>query len=200
MPNPNSPYGIKPYAYMSGAPYNGATRVYYVPANNGTALFLGDPLLVINGADAFGVPAIGIAAAGSANSSPITGAFQGVANNAGEVTIPVLQGQPVYLPANTAAYIYVSDDPFLLYSVQEDSVGGAMAATAASQNVDLVAGTGSAITGISGWQLKSSTVNTTAALQMRVIQALQEIDNAIGVNCKWLVKTNYSSLLSTTGV
>lgn len=192
MANPNTPYGLRPYSDMSGKPYNGAVRTYYVPAGNATALYLGDPVnLVSNSADANGVPAVEIATAGSGNQ--VLGAFLGMSNNAGSAIITVQWTTPVYLPASTAAYIYVSDDPFLLYAIQEDSVGGAMAAGAGGGNANLVAGSGNTVTGQSGWQLDSSTLSHTGSdttLQLRVIQALQEIDNAIGTNAKWLVKLN----------
>jgi hypothetical protein len=196
MANPNTPYGLRPYAYMSGAPYNGAVRTYYVPVGNATALFIGDPVQIItNSSDGNGVQTAEIATAGSSNN--ILGAFLGISNNAGQATIPLLQSQTPYLPASTAAYIYVSDDPFLLYAVQEN---GSMVSGASGRNVNLVAGTGSTVTSQSGWQLNSSTLNTTATLQMRIIQLLQETDNAVGTNAKWLTKINLNTFLSATGV
>lgn len=199
MANANTPYGLFPFAYAWGAPYAGAARVYYVPSGNGTALYFGDPLLgVTNSSDANGVPTIEIAAAGGG--TYVQGVFGGIANNAGLLTIPLLQSQPPYLPASTAAYIYVIDDPFVLFKIQEDSVGGAMVAGAGGRNADLVAGTGSTVTGFSGWQLDSSTLQTTDTLQLRIIQALQEVDNAPGNYAKWLVKINLHQMLNLTGV
>jgi hypothetical protein len=189
--------GIRPYAYMSGAPYNGAYRTYYVPASNATALYIGDPVITLsNSADANGVPAVGIATAGAGNY--ITGSVVGITNNAGQLVIPLLQSSTVYLPAGQAAYIGVADDPFLLFLVQEDSVGGALAAGAASRNASMVAGAGSTITGMSGWQLQSSSLNTTAQ-QLRILEPLQETGNSIGQYCDWLVKINQSQMLNTTG-
>lgn len=189
MANPNTPRGLIPYAYMSGAPYNGATRVYYVPVGNATALFLGDPVVgITNSSDGNGVGSVGIATA--AGGTPILGTFAGIANNAGAPTIALLQNQTPYLAASQAAYVYVTDDPFLLYMIQEDSVGGAMVSGAAGRNADLIAGTGSTVSSYSGWMLDSSTLATTNTRQLRIIQALQQPDNAIGVNAKWLVKIN----------
>lgn len=200
MPNPNTPRGIQPYAYAWGAPWGGAVRTYYVPVGNPTALFFGDPVAPItNSSDGNGVPTAEIATAGATNY--ILGAFMGISNNAGSAVIPVLQNQTPYLPAGQAAYIYVSDDPFLLYEVQEDSVGGSMVSGASSRNADLIAGAGSTITNFSGWQLDSSTLGTGSTLQMRIIQALQEIDNTVGsANAKWLTKLNLSSMLNPLGV
>lgn len=200
MPNPNTPRGLQPYAYAWGAPWGGAVRTYYVPAGNATALFLGDPVAgVTNNSDGNGVPTAEIATA--AGGAYILGAFMGISNNAGSAVIPVLQNQTPYLPAGQAAYIYVSDDPFLLYEVQEDSVGGSMVSGASGRNVDLIAGAGSTITNYSGWQLDSSTLAVTATLQMRIIQALQEIDNTVGqANAKWLTKINLHAMLNPLGV
>ena len=203
MANPNTPRGIIPYAFRSGAPYNGAVRTYYVPVGNGTALFIGDPVLnLTNNSDGNGIQAVEIATAGTNNTDlphAILGAFCGISNNAGQTTITLLQSQTVFLAAGQAAYIYVCDDPNLLYEVQEDSVGGALVSGASGRNAALVAGTGSTASGYSGWQLQSSTLSTTAE-QMRIIQALQESDNAIGVNAKWLCSINNHPFNNTTGI
>lgn len=199
MANANTPYGLRPYAYRSGGPYNGAVRTYYVPVGNGTALYLGDPVqIVTNSSDGNGVQTAEIATAGGG--TYVLGAFMGISNNAGTATIPLLQSQTPYLPASTAAYIYVSDDPDLLYAIQEDSVGGAMVSGASGRNADLVAGSGSTYTSQSGWQLDSSTLQTTNTLQMRIVQLLQEADNAVGVNAKWLTMINLNTFRNLTGV
>jgi hypothetical protein len=75
-----------------------------------------------------------------------------------------------------------------------------MVSGASGRNADLVAGSGSTVTGLSGWQLDSSTLATTNTLQLRVIQALQETDNQVAsANAKWLVKLNLSQMLAALG-
>lgn len=199
MANANIPRGLVPLAYSSGAPYSGGIQVYYVPPGSPNALFVGDPLVVLDGqADANGVPAVGIATAGA--SGYITGSMQGVANNAGELVQTVLQNSPVYLPAGQAGYVYVADDPNLVFLVQEDSVGGALAAGAASKNINLVAGAGSLVNGFSGWQAQSSSAGTAATGQMRLLRAYQSIDNAVGANAKWLARINLHTTTNTLGI
>lgn len=202
MPNANTPFGLRPYSMLSGAPYNNAVRTYYVPSSNGTALYIGDPVVTVtNSSDGNGVQTVAIATAGGGAS--VLGAFLGISNNAGVTTIPLLQHQPVYLPASTAAYVYVSDDPFLLYLIQEN---GGMVSGASGRNADLVAGAGSTATGQSGWQLNSASLQTTATLQLRIVQMLQQSDNWVAANplgvanAKWLVKLNTSQLMNTSGV
>lgn len=198
MANPNTPYGLRPYANQSGSPYNGAVRTYYVPVGNSTALYLGDPVMIVtNSSDGNGVPTVAIATA--AGGAQVLGAFMGISNNAGQSTITLLQNQTPHLAVSQAAYVYVSDDPYLLYAIQEDSVGGAMVSGASGRNADLIAGSGSTVTSQSGWQLDSSTLQTTSTLQLRIIQALQEADNAVGVNAKWLVKINAGISAFTNG-
>lgn len=193
MPNVNSPFGLRPYSMMSGAPYSGAVRTYYVPASNPTALYIGDPVTMItNSSDGNGVQTVQIATAGA--SQPILGAFQGITNNAGTAVITLQQTQPPYLAAGQAAYVVVSDDPFLLYAVQEDGAAGAALVSGASgRNANMVAGTGSIYSGQSGWALQTSSLAAgTATGQLRIIQLLQAApsDNAVGQYARWLVKIN----------
>ena len=76
-----------------------------------------------------------------------------------------------------------------------------MGQLAPGRNVNLVSGTGSTITGISGWQLNSSTLATTATLQMKVIRGLEQADNNVTLaNAKWLCRINLSALTNPTGV
>ena len=199
MANPNSPYGLRPYASQSGSPYNGAVRVYYVPSSYGTAIYVGDPLITVtNSADANGVPAVQLATAGAGNYT--IGPMVGIANNAGLLTTTLLQSSPVYLPASTGGYIYVADDPYLLFTIQENSSPSALAVGSASRNAALNAGSGgSTITGISSWQLDSNTVTTTAS-QLRLIQVLQETGVTPGGSYQpWLVKILQHQLSNTTG-
>lgn len=199
MANANSPFGLRPYAFQSGAPYNGAVRVYYVPASYGSAIYVGDPVQTVTAsADANGVPAVVLGTAGAGNF--ILGPMVGIANNAGQLVQTVLQSSPVYLPASTGGYIYVADDPFLLYEIQENSNPAALAVTASSRNVALNAGAGgNTTTGISSWQIDSNTLNTTAS-QLRLIQPLQVPGNTPGTAYTiWLTKILQAQLNSTTG-
>jgi hypothetical protein len=71
---------------------------------------------------------------------------------------------------------------------------------APGRNANLVSGAGSTITGISGWMLNSSTLNTTNTLQMKIMRLLEQADNAVGTNAKWLCRINLNAFTSTTGV
>lgn len=198
MANANAPYGLKPLSYRDGAPYNGAFRTYWVNPTYGSAIYIGDPLIVTGTSDANGVPGVQLATAGAGNY--VTGSMIGITNNAGLLLATLLQSAPVYLPASTGGYIAVADDPFLLYSIQENSSPSALSANVASENAALNAGSGgSTVSGQSSWQLDSNTAQT-AASQLRIIQAVQAIANAPGNYCQWLVTILQHSQTNTTGV
>lgn len=198
MANLNAPRGLIPYRGYSGNVFNGPGNIYYVPSGDSNNIFVGDPVIVVDdSADANGIPAVTLAAAGGG--TYITGAMVGLVPG-GNPQLPIVQNQPIYRQASVATYILVSDDPDQLYEIQEDSVGGAMVAGAASRNADLVLGAGSTATGYSGWMLDSSTLQTSNTLQLRILQALQQTDNSIGNFAKWLVKLNLSTVRNLTGV
>jgi len=200
MANPNVARGLIPVRGAYGNYFNGMGNIYYVPATDANNIFVGDPVIVTGGADANGIPVVTLATAGASNY--ITGAMMGIVPAGGPILpeLAVLRDQPVYRPASVGAYILVSDDPGQLYEIQEDSVGGALAATAVSGNANLVAGAGNTINGYSGWQLQSSSLANTATLQLRILRGVQRVDNIIGVNFKWYVKLNLSSIANPTGV
>jgi len=204
MANANTPRGLQPYAYAWGAPFGGAYTTYYVPAGNATALYFGDPVaLVSNSSDGNGIPVAEIAAAGAGNF--LVGAFMGITNNAGETPITLLQNQTPYLAASQAAYIAVVDDPNVLFEIQES---GAMTSGASGGGANLLSGTGSTVTNFSGWQLNSASLahgtetfgTQSTWTQLRILQLLQEIDNAVGTNAKWLTKINTHSWTNPVSV
>jgi hypothetical protein len=197
MANPNTPRGLIPYAYTWGGPYNGSVNTYFVPSSYATALFVGDPVDIVSTSnDANGIPAVQLATVGS----PILGVVVGIINGGdmGNITA-VTRDQPIYHPASTAQYLAIADDPNLLFWVQDDASSQARAPNLwAGRNANLVSGTGSTVTGYSGWQLAASTVATTNTLDLKIIRQLQQADNVIGtaantnMNAKWLVKLNNS--------
>ncbi len=181
MPNANAPTGLSPKRYRNGSPWMGPLRRYFHPATDATALFIGDPVIIAGSADSDGTPTCTRATA--AGAGRITGVVCGFEPN------PTINAAG-YGAASTAFYPLVCDDPNVLYEIQEDSVGGALAATSVGLNADLLAGNGSAATTQSGFMLDSSTAATTATLQLRIVQLEQRADNEIGNLAKLLVAIN----------
>jgi len=190
MANANSAFGLKPVRYASGAPYSGAANRYYVPSTDATALFNGDPVIIAGSGDTGGVPTCTIATA--AGAGRITGVIVGFEPTRTFETLG-------YRPASTAMYVYVADDPNLLFEIQEDAVGGALAVTDIGLNADLIAGSGNTYTKQSGWQLDTSTKATTATLQLRIDSFQQRVDNEVGANAKILVRINLPTQTGAAG-
>src|SRR5215472_11271348 len=116
-----------------------------------------------------------------------------VTNSSDTTVITLQQTQTPYLASGQAAYVVVSDDPDLLYAVQEDGSGGAsMVSGASGRNANLLSGTGNTFSGQSGWTMQTASLATTAAHQLHIIQLLQSplSDNAVGQYARWLVKIN----------
>lgn len=200
MANSNVASGIRPVNQF-GTPWSGQGLLVAFPASQAGNIFLGDPLIALGGTDAFGVPLMGIASAG--NNNPIMGAFNGIMNGPAGSGVTVTRDLPVYRQASILNYGYLYADPNDLFVVQEDSVGGAIAASAAGfANGNLVAGAGSTVSGFSGWMLQSSSVSSSAntGFQVKIIGLARGPDNAVGNFAKWIVRLNNPQLWSTTGV
>lgn len=168
MANPNTPQGLQVFQGRFGSVWRDSLRRYYIPASQTNAIFVGDPVIKIDGAaDANGLPAIDLAAAGAGNR--ITGVVCGF------VPIYGTAPGPMFRPAATtvAYYALVNDDPYAEFFIQEnDNTGGTpgtpLPVTAVGLNANLVAGAGNAFTGLSGWQLQANGVATTQNFQLSI--------------------------------
>lgn len=196
MANADTPYGLQP-CNRNGAPTDFQTNIYFVPATDGTAIAVGDPVTLAGSADADGIPTVKRLTAGTISAA----ASLPVGIVVGFVVKPDNLEVPNYRAASTSAYVVVADDPALFFAVQEDSVGGALAATDVGRRINFIMGTPSATTGLSGVEVDSSTAAVDATLQAQIIRLLPVPANVIGDNAKWVCKFNghmYST--ATAGV
>ena len=90
----------------------------------------------------------------------------------------------------------VMDDPSQLFIIQND---GTSAAANYGKNADIVVGTGNATTGMSANELDTSSIATTAALNLKVIGLWDVPNNAIGASAVVVVKIN-EHLYGSAGV
>jgi hypothetical protein len=184
MANADVPSGLTPVCYVGGAPYNGAVNKYYIPATDtDAAVYVGGLVKLTGGADADGIPVVtGNVSTGNAVVGVVT------------AVVPVTADSTIYRVNSTARYVLVADDPNILFEVQEDADGGALAATAAGGTATLTGFTsGSATTGRSAIEIDSSGLSETSDTDddVRIIRAVQRPDNELGsANSKWLVRLN----------
>ena len=191
MPNTNVAFGLRPVRHAHESGYGPSVREYFVPAADGTALFIGDPVILAGSADAT-LTAATVTRATAAGGNRVTGAVIGFRPSAS------IEANG-YRLASTDAYVLVSDDPDALYEIQEDSVGGALAAVDIGLNADLIAGTGNVYTKRSGFMLDTSTKATTATLQLRIVGLSDRADNEVGAQAKVLVRLNLTTETPAAG-
>ncbi len=197
MANSNRPSGFVPRMYLNGAPWNGQARTYSIAASYGTALYIGDPCISSGTSDANGVPGIAV----GAGSGALRGVIVGLGKTPGGLFNPS-NLDITYRPASDPSvwYAAVVDDPNVLFEIQEESNGTALAATEVGLNQISLVGTGNGF--VSGWLLRSATgatPNTTATLQLRLMGLVQTPGNAFGAYAKWLVQINVHELAHGTG-
>lgn len=206
----NNVKGYTPVKYLNGAPWNGAVTIYSVATNEGTAIGIGD-LVKLNGgtvtAGDTGAEMIGTRSVSriAATTDAVVGVMVGV-------KIPVRNGSsvvldlPQYAAASAGAvkYVYVVDDPNVLFECTEDADTTPLTLTGVGLNISPVVAAASTTTGQSASVLDSSTVSTTATLPLKLMEFVNKPDNVttgpgVANTSRWLVKINNHQLGSSTG-
>jgi hypothetical protein len=160
MANSATPYGMVPVNLTGGLPFAGSTRMLPIASGYGTSIFFGDVVKIVN---------TGFIEkdTGTTTLAPI-GVFMGCTYEDATYGLTFRQ----YYPANTdpqgsqSIIAYVCDDPNTIFKIQGSA---AMTQTALFANAGVVQGAGSTISGNSGVTLDVSTINTTAALPLRIV-------------------------------
>lgn len=184
----NAPFGLSPVEYLSGAPWNGQARRYFIPQADTNAYAIGDPLTLAGSADARGIPSAILATPGAALLGPVVGA--------GGVTYGGMSGDPnnlntTVIPATKTRdyYVLVADDPNIIFEVMEIGTGTPLAAADVGLNANLVAAANSGY--LSGWVLTNTTEATTATLDVKLMGLSQrDPDNRFGFFAQWNVIIN----------
>ena len=199
MANKDAPLGLVPIRHSNGAPYNGAYSEYYVPSTYATALGVGDPVLITgtsntaayNGNAPGTLPEINKSAAAGGYVSGVIVGFNLLPDDLSKT----------YNAASTERIVYVADDPDLVFEIQEDSDGAALAATDVGNNADFIfTHSVSTTSGKSGVELDSSTAATTGSLNISIRRLVNRADNEIGDHAKWEVTINLHTQRYITGV
>lgn len=178
MANNDSAFGLRPVTNPNGTP---RIRKYYIAAGQAGAVYVGGLVKPIGSADANGVMSV---------SGEIT---------TGDVVLGVVtsvdstdRDSLLYRETLTERYVYVADDPNQIFEVQEDSDGGALAATNVGNLFDLTGlQSGDTTYGRSTTEIDSSTASTGAGDEdVLLIGMSNRPDNVIGEFAKWHVRLN----------
>lgn len=193
MANIDAPFGLRPVRHKNGLPYNGSGQLYYVPASDSTAIYVGDPVIVNGSADAAGIP--GCIRATNAGGNYISGVVVGV--------MPLMgaggtgRDATTYRAASTERYVMVEDSPDVIFEIQTT---GTLAAADVSLNADLTGTGGSTVSGLSSTKLDTSTKATTNTLQLKILRVVQRPDQVLGdTNVRAEVMINLHTQRDLTG-
>jgi hypothetical protein len=199
MANLDAPKGAVPVQHLDGSPWNGKVGMYLVPSSDGTAVFVGDFVKLagsagsagteVNGIDCEGIPTIAQAAAGDTTIVGVVVGFLADQDNL----------MRKHRAASTNRIALVADGPDVVFEIQEDSDGAALAVTDTGNNADIVVGTGSSTTGLSAMEIDSSSKVATTA-QLRLLNLVKRPDNTVGNQAKWHVMINEHVFKTTAGV
>jgi hypothetical protein len=151
MANVNAPFGLRPVRYLDGRPYNGAVEYYFATGATG-AIRVGDPVVEAGSANTSEymgwapgtLPTCTVAADGDGD--PITGVCVGV--------LPETRDSTTYRVTSTDRIILVARGPDLVFEVQADAGGTALAANDVGLHACLKVG--STATDLSDWTLDTS--------------------------------------------
>ena len=188
MANNDKAFGLRPLGNLSGT---GAQKQYgyEIADNQAGAIFQGDLVTLKDGYILQFNPAAHTAAVGVFNgcfyNDPTTQKPTFINYYPGSINIT--QGKIV---------ADVLDDPSQMFILQND---GTSAVTDYGKNADIVIGTGNTVTGLSANELDTSTIATTAALNLKIIGLWDVPNNEVGANAVVVVKIN-EHLYGSSGV
>ena len=188
MANIDKAFGLRPIGNLSAT---GAQKQYgyQIADNQAGTIFQGDLVVLTGGFISRFLPASHTAAVGVFNgcnyNDPTTG--KPTFSNFYPGSVNITSGQ---ISAD------VLDDPNQLFIVQCD--GGFVAADV-GKNADVIGTGGSTTNGISTMELNSSTLATTAALNLKVVGLYNDVNNEFGTNAVVVVKIN-EHVYGSTGV
>lgn len=180
MPNVNSPSGLTVKKHAKGGVVR--SNAYQIASALASNIYRGSGVIAVNT-----TKRIDVAAAGSR----LIGVFAQVqyVDSQGNVVFDRRWASGTTLKTGTVAEAQVYDDPDIIFSVQVSSASGLVAADIGTAG-DLVIGTGSAATGLSGDMLDQTTLTATVATggQLRVEELDPVIGNDYGQYAKALVR------------
>jgi hypothetical protein len=176
MANTNAPFGLRPIRYMDGRPYNGAVTLMFATGATGV-IRPGDPVVEssssntaeVRGNAAGTLPTCTIALDG--DNDTISGVCVAV--------MPVTADSLTYRETSTDRIIAVAQGPDLLFEVQADAGGTALAATDVGLHAVLKAGTTSTLR--SDWVLDTAvTPANDPSYQLRIMGFSKGVKSEIG--------------------
>ena len=213
MANVNAPFGLRPVKHVGGASWNQQATLYYIAQADTNAYYIGDTVISAATGDATtGISGVTLSAArGAVTTGNIRGVIVGIG------TSPATPGgampgafdpnnlNVVYIPGTKtqAYYVWVVDDPTVIFEAQTDS--GTLASTTWNKNIGytntISPNTLTTAGGVlhSGTVITSASAATTQALPLKVVGAPLYPDNDLTSGyARFYVMINQHELMGNT--
>lgn len=203
MANVNRPNGFSPVGTFAGANWNEKGRLYAIATDASNTYAIGDVVMSAASSDADGIPYVVKWGGATTTSALPLGIIVGirVADPSVSLVGTSLSLEKSYLNKSAGTrYVYVVDDPNIMFEAQFDST--AVAVTNLHQNaaVTVTADQTSTLSTSSPYSnLVLTGPATTATLPVRIIGLVQRPTNAVGAYCRVLCKWNFHEYGVTAG-
>ncbi|UOF82043.1 hypothetical protein [Caudoviricetes sp.] len=198
MANVIAPRGLSPVGTVVGADWNQQGRLYAIASDATNTYAIGDIVMSATSSDANGVPYAVKFTEGSVPLGVIVGIQVASPGVSLQGTTLSLEQSYIGLNAGTR-YVYVVDDPNVIFQVQFDSTGVTQANIHKNAALTITANQ----TSLSQSSPYSSTVATAAAttntLPLRLLGLAQQPNNTFGANATVLAKFNIHEFGAGTG-
>ena len=190
MANIDQAFGLRPIAKVGSAPGGTTGTTKYRITSGAGAMFTGDIVKQAND---------GSVVQGTAGDAA-RGVFMGCFYTDPSTSKPRFNNTFPNGTAASDAIAFVADDPDQLFIAQQDSASANAVAADLNLNANLVVGSGNTTTGISGMEIDSDSKNTTATLNVKLIDFYDTPSNdATANNSVFVVKINNHELNGGTG-
>lgn len=206
MANPAAPHGLQPVQTLDGNPWTGKANLYHIQSTDTLSYYNGDIVQLVpaagangstQGSDINGVPNItGYVRGTSVTAALPIGAIVGVqvapiGVGAGQVQANAVNLNLQFVPTVKLNdyYVWVADDPSLLFEIQGSATLAAAQATTVGENASFLPTAPANVQG----PLSATVVDTlavTATLPLKVYGIPYRVNTAFGVNMPLLVIFN----------
>jgi hypothetical protein len=205
MANANTPRGLSPVKTITGAAWNEQGNLYAIANDASNTYAIGDVVKVAGGSDATGIPYVTKAATTDTPVGVVVGVR--VADPTVSLVGTTLALNTIYLPLSSGTrYVYVVDDPNVIFEVQGDATGVAAADVFKNAGLTITANqtTLAMSSPLSNTVLNASSFLAIAsagslALPLQIIGLVQDVNNAPGAYANALVKWNKHQFLNPVG-
>jgi hypothetical protein len=203
MANVNRPNGFSPVKSLIGGGFPGQGNLYAIASDGSNTYAIGDVVMSAASSDANGVPYVQKWGGATTTSALPLGIIVGFAVPPTSISLQgtslTLEKQYIGLSAGTQ-YVYVADDPFLVFEAQFDSTAVAVTDLHKNAAVTVTADQTSTLSTAAPYSnLVLTSPAVTATLPVRLLGAVQRQGNEIGAYVRVLCKWNYHEFGVTSG-